>query len=88
MAAARATSARLSPIGLPTSRAMSSASSSACDSMMSAALLRIAPRSAGSVAFQAGAASAAASIARSASALPDFGVVPSTSEGLAGFVIS
>ena len=56
--------------------------------MMSAALLRIAPRSAGSVAFQPGAACAAASIARSASALPDFGVVPRISDGFAGLMIS
>src|SRR5918994_632376 len=47
MAAARATSARLSPIGLPTSRAMSSARSSAWDSRRSAALLRTAPRPGG-----------------------------------------
>jgi hypothetical protein len=73
---------------LPTSRDISSASSSVWDSMMSAALLRIAPRSAGSVAFQPGAACAAASIARSASALPDFGVVPRISDGFAGLMIS
>src|SRR5829696_6548566 len=88
MAAARATSALLSPIGLPTSRAISSASSSAWDSRRSAALLRTAPRSEGRVAFHPGAAFAAASMARSASALPDLGVVPRTSEGSAGFVIS
>ena len=54
--------------------------------MVSAALLRIAPRSEGSVAFHPGAAFAAASMARSVSAAPDLGVVPKVSDGFAGFV--
>src|SRR5918911_4523865 len=88
MLAARVTSMRASFIGLPASSAISRASSSSRDSMMFAASINTAPRAAGSVVFQSGRASAAASIALSVSALSDFGVVPRTPEGLDGFTIS
>ena len=73
MLAARPTSMRASFIGLPASSAMSRASSSSRDSIMLAASIRTTPRAAGSVAFHSGRASAAASIARSVSALSDLG---------------
>src|SRR5918998_1567056 len=88
MLAARPTSMRASFIGLPASSAISRASSSSRDSRMLAASINTAPRDAGSVPFQSGRASEAASMALSVSALSDFGVVPSTSEGLDGFTIS
>src|SRR5215208_2870877 len=88
MLAALVTSMRASFIGLPASSAISRASSSSRDSRMFAASINTAPRAAGSVVFQPGRASAAASMARAVSALSDFGVVPRASDGFEGFTIS
>src|SRR5919199_2579791 len=88
MLAALVTSMRASFIGLPASSAISRASSSSRDSRMFAASINTAPRAAGSVVFQPGRASDAASMALSVSVLSDFGVVPRTSDGLDGFTIS
>jgi hypothetical protein len=56
--------------------------------MMVAASIRMAPREAGSIAFHSGRADVAASMARSVSALSDFGVVPRISDGFEGFTTS
>jgi hypothetical protein len=56
--------------------------------MMSAAFIKMVPRAEGSIAFHSGSAFAAASMARSVSAVPDLGVVPKVSDGFAGFVTS
>src|SRR4028119_869415 len=88
MAAARPTSMRASSVALPAPRAISAASSPSRPPMMFAASIRMAPREAGSIAFHSGRADVAASMARSVSALSDFGVVPRISDGFEGFTTS